>query len=453
MKIAHVIHGFPPHNNAGAETYTYKLALEQAHSHEVSIFHRIGDATAPEYEVKREKREGLDVWSINSTLVQCKSYELTYTNPPIVEAFANFLDEVKPDVVHIGHLLLLSTLIADELQRRKIPTVMTLHDYWPICPRGQLIDNELRLCLNPNEAKCDQCQLLQIRISAFSHTVFSIYKKITSKLHLGDNFMRGLLRRIYLLVSGDGTSGKDSVGPIEKRRQDMREALNKIDILIAPSNFLREQYISFGVDPKKILYSDYGFDTAPFEDFQHSPANKIRFGFVGSIIPTKGLHVLLEAFDGIDTKKAELNIFGGFTQFYEFDDYPQLIKKAADNPGINMRGSYLAHEIAGVFAEIDVMVVPSIWYENSPLVIHEAFMANTPVITSKSGGMAELVQHEVSGLLFEQDNAESLRDAIKKITDDSALIEKLRAGIPSVKTIEDDAENIVALYTRLLENH
>ncbi len=452
MKIAHVIHGFPPHNNAGAETYTYKLALAQARTHEVSIFHRIEDARAPKYKVKRENREGLDVWSINNSLGYCDSYEKTYTNPAVAEAFGRFLDEVRPDVVHIGHLTHLSTLIADELKKRQIPTVMTLHDYWAICPRGQLIDSELQVCGDSSEARCAQCQLLQLRTSGFSQKAFGLYKRITGTLHLGNNFMRGFLRRIYLRISSGGKGDKDAIGPIERRRRHMLETLGKIDLLIAPSNFLREQYTKFGVEPEKIIYSDYGFDTAPFEGFERKPGDKIRFGFVGSIIPTKGLHVLLEAFDGIDPGKAELNVFGGFTQFYEFDDYPQIIKKAANRPGVNMRGSYLAHEIAGVFAEIDMLVVPSIWYENSPLVIHEAFMASAPVITSNSGGMAELVEHGVSGLLFEQNDAQSLRDAMKKSTDDPTLIEKLRAGIPRVKTIEDDAADMVVLYTRLIEN-
>lgn len=451
MRIAHVIHGFPPRDNAGAETYTSKLALAQARSEQVCVFHRIGDRDIDEYALKRETRDGLDIWHINNNLAACKSFEETYTNPPVAEAFCRFLDTVRPDVVHIGHLTLLSTLIIEELSRRGVPTVMTLHDYWLICPRGQLIDGNLDICADPANAPCDKCQGLQLGITDTSRKAFNIYKKIAGALHISENFLRKPLRRLYRQAAKLG-GGNNFARRIERRREHMKSICEKVDLLVAPSKFLRERFIEFGVPPQRIIYSDYGFDTSPFRDFERRPSEKIRFGFAGSIIPSKGLHVLLEAFRGIDAARAELNVFGGFAQYYEFDDYSDKIKTLAGIPGVNMRGRYRAHRIADVFSEIDVLVVPSIWYENSPLSIHEAFMSGAPVIASNAGGMAELVRHEKSGLLFKLGDAESLRRALKEIVEGGTPIEKLQKGLPEVKTIEDDAADMIKRYSGLLRN-
>jgi glycosyltransferase involved in cell wall biosynthesis len=228
----------------------------------------------------------------------------------------------------------------------------------------------------------------------------------------------------------------------------MQAVCNKIDLFVAPSNFLREKFIEFGVPAEKIEYSDYGFDAAPFKGFRRTPSEKTRFGFVGSIIPSKGVHVMLKAFRDLAPENAVLNVFGGFAPYYECENYEKEITDLANAPGINMRGRYQNEKVAEVFGEIDVLIVPSIWYENSPLVIHEAFLSHTPVITSNAGGMAELVRHEKSGLLFTMGDSASLRDAMARIVNEPSLVEKLRGGIPKVKTIEEDAAEMQDRYGR-----
>jgi glycosyltransferase involved in cell wall biosynthesis len=101
-------------------------------------------------------------------------------------------------------------------------------------------------------------------------------------------------------------------------------------------------------------------------------------------------------------------------------------------------------------AEIDVLVVPSIWHENSPLTIHEAFLAKTPVIASNIGGMAELIQDEVNGLLFKVGDVADLREKITMIVQHPDLISKLSANIGPVKTIEENAVEIEQIYGDLI---
>jgi glycosyltransferase involved in cell wall biosynthesis len=454
MKIAHVIHGFPPDSTAGSEVYTWKLALEQDRRNEVAVFSRTGDEKRKEYDVTRERCEGLDVWRINNTLKKCNSFEETYTNPPVLEIFKKFLDETQPDIVHIGHLTLLSTLIVDELKARGVPTIMTLHDYWLICPRGQLIRPDLALCPDPAEAPCGKCEELQLAVTATSRKAYNAYKKLTGAIGFDPAFVKKPLRKMYLaLARKKGLTAEPQTPalsePMRKRREHMRAVCGKIGLFVAPSSFLREKFIDFGVAADKIEYSDYGFDAAPFADFRRTPSDKVRFGFVGSLIPSKGVHVMLRAFRDLAHENAVLNIFGRFAPYYEFENYEKEIRKLANAPGINMRGQYDNVRVAEVFGEIDVLIVPSIWYENSPLAVHEAFLSRTPVITSNAGGMAELVRHEKSGLLFKMGNSASLRDAMARIVNEPRLVEKLRTGIPAVKTIQQDAEEMQERYEKL----
>ena len=99
-----------------------------------------------------------------------------------------------------------------------------------------------------------------------------------------------------------------------------------------------------------------------------------------------------------------------------------------------------------MLSALDVVVVPSLCYENSPLVIHEAFAAGIPVIATDLGGMRELVQHEVNGLLFERANVQNLAHQLQRITQEAHLLTELRRGIPQVKSVDHEADELVSVY-------
>ena len=160
--------------------------------------------------------------------------------------------------------------------------------------------------------------------------------------------------------------------------------------------------------------------------------------------------MLLRAFRDLKMENAVLSVFGDFAPYYEHENYEKEIRELADAPRIHLRGRYDNDRVAEVFAEIDALIVPSIWYENSPLAIHEAFLSRTPVITSDAGGMAELVEHEKSGLLFEMGDSVSLREAMARVAEEGGLLERLRKGIPRVKTIQEDAEEMMRRYRRFV---
>ena len=459
MKIVQVIHGFPPDNMAGSEVYTYNLSRELANKDEVYVFHRIADPEREEYEVSFGIYDGFNVCTINNTFKYCDSFEKTYRNDIISKKFGGFLDEVKPDIAHFGHVTCLSTTLIEEAKKRKIPVAFTLHDFWLFCQLGQLLKRDLSLCHGPKDSECARCLAPQLAIKGGVRKTFEIMKRTipnfqnrtrpSSWLRTG---LEKILREIYLQYSkAFFLFQKGAKAQIQKRTTHIKEMCSLVDLFIAPSNFLLGKFIEFGIPKHKIIYIGYGFNMSLFNNFSKADSRKIRFGYIGTFIPSKGVHVLLEAFSSIKSQNAELRIHGKFLPYHlGFEDYPDYLRSLAKENNILWFGEYDNKDIAGILSEIDMLVVPSIWHENSPLTIHEGFMACVPVITSNIGGMAELVQDGVNGLLFQVGDSKDLAKKLQMVIDDPRLIERLGKNIRTVIPIENHALEIREIYSRLV---
>ena len=451
MRIVQIIHGFPPHNIAGSEVYTYNLSQELARKDEVFVFYRIADPEKEEYEMTSGEYNGIQICMINNTFKLCDSFEKTYRNDIIAERFGQFLDEVKPDVTHFGHVTCLSTTLIAEAKRRKIPVVFTLHDFWLFCQLGQLLKQDLSRCNGPNNSECTRCMAPQLAIQGSAKRVLEFVKKKAPNFQtkaLQGKFLKEIHRQ-YVKASFLFQAGAHS--EIQKRNTHIKEMCSLVDLFIAPSKFLLRKFIEFGIPGRKILYYDYGFDTALFEDAIITESQKIRVGYIGTFIPSKGVHVLLEAINSIQNQDVELRIHGKFVPYHPgFEDYPDHLKAMGKRDNILWLGEYDNRSIARILSEIDVLVVPSIWYENSPLTIHEAFMAGVPVITSNIGGMAELVEDGVDGFHFQVGDSKDLARKIQTLINDRCLIERLRKNIKPVVAMEEHVLEVRELYCGLV---
>ena len=450
MKIVQVIHGFPPRDMAGSEVYTYNLSKELSKRHEVFVFHRIADPEKEEYAAGWTEYDGLKVYTINNNFKNCSSFERTYRNDVIAEKFGAFLDEVRPDVVHFGHVTCLSTTCIEEAKSRNIPVVFTLHDFWLLCQRGQLIKRDLTLCHFPEETECVKCMAFQLDIAGGHKKIKEVFDRIKGDFLKKPSFVMNAIRKVHSLYVNHFFSGQTkALDQIRERTRHIKEMLDSVDLFIAPSRFLRKKYIDFGVPEDKIIYSDYGFDTTLIKGTEREPSEKIRFGYIGTWIPTKGLHVLIEAFNNVTDERAELKIYGKYLPYAGFPDYLERLKSMIRNPGIRLMGEYHNRDIGLILAGLDVLIVPSIWFENSPLTIHEAFLAGLPVITSDIGGMAEYVKDGVCGLNFKVGDSTDLYKKIKKVLDEPSFLESLRKNRPRVKTREENALEIEKIYDEL----
>lgn len=447
MKITQIIHGFPPINAAGSELYTYYLSRELAKRHDVTVFHRISDPKKREYDTRRFKYRGLDIFTINNTYADCASFERTYRNDTISEIFGRFLDDIKPDIVHFGHVSNLSTTCVSEAADRGIPIAYTLHDYWLICQRGQLLKPDLSVCSRPDAARCAGCLAGQIRMAGRLKKIANPIRKRLAGfpgVARAESFLRRLHNRLAGRAVSSGGSGAEAF--IRERNAHIQSICAKVDRFISPSQFLKDRYIGFGVPDERIVHLKNGFAAEMFHGIERKPSDRVRFGFIGSLIPSKGVHVLIDAFNRVSNENAELKIHGMAMPYDGFPNYPSDLKKTAVNDRIRFLGAFDNKEIGRILSEIDALVVPSVWFENSPSTIQEAFLAKIPVIASNAGGMAELVKHGVHGLLFEMGNSADLGEKLQFVADNPSCLDEFRRNLGHVKTIEENALEVERVY-------
>ncbi|HHG83926.1 MAG TPA: glycosyltransferase, partial [Bacteroidetes bacterium] len=323
-----------------------------------------------------------------------------YRHPKMDDNFGQLLEKLQPDIAHIGHLNHLSTGLVDELVKRKIPIVFTLHDFWLMCPRGQFMqrnfgeDGELyQVCDGQEDEKC-------------AKTCYSMY------------------------FSGQESERQRDLAHwttwIAARMEETRGILAKVDRFLAPSRYLRDRFIQdFGVEKHKIAYLDYGFPLHYLTTEGSRKMEVFTFAYIGTHIPAKGIHHLIEAFGRLKGK-ARLRIWGR-ERAQETAALKSLARDLVQNGNqVEWMGEYVNQNIAEkVFLHCNAIVVASIWGENSPLVIHEAQACKVPVITADFGGMKEYVQHQVNGLLFRHRDPGDLAIQMQWAMDHPAAFQEL----------------------------
>jgi glycosyltransferase involved in cell wall biosynthesis/MoaA/NifB/PqqE/SkfB family radical SAM enzyme len=424
MHILKIIHGYPLNYNAGSEVYSQSICNELSKDHKVSVFTREENPYCSDFEIRKQtENSNLDFYFVNNP--QGKD---GYRHQAMDSNFAKLVAEIKPDIAHIGHLNHLSTGIVDELNKQNIPIVFTLHDFWLMCPRGQFLTRSIG-----NENNFQLCSLQQ------------------------DNKCATDCYKVYF--SGREENEQQEIEHwsawTHRRMIETKAIINKVDAFIAPSNYLRNRFVNeFSVPENKIIYLDYGFPTEYLTQTEKSKDNtNFTFGYIGTLIPAKGVNQLIEAFCQIETP-ATLRIYG--RQNGQSTDALKLLDNKSKNK-IEFAGEYINHNLADdVFSKVDCIVVPSIWSENSPLVIHEAQSCRVPVITADFGGMKEYVQHQVNGLLFEHRNTNSLAEQMNYAIANPHLMKEygqkgyLFSADGSVPNIQDHCEELEKIYNRFL---
>ena len=221
MRILHVTHNYPPHYMAGSEVYTYNLSKELAKRNDVTVFCQVKNQNK-RHKILHSIEENVSIYRVNNSFV-FETFRSRFIDKNIDKVFNKILKMVVPDVVHIGHLNHLSTSIVNIIEKRNIPIVYTLHDFWLLCPRGQFVRKDLTICSSYDLSDCVDC------------------------------FKKELKR--------EGING------IRERKRKISEIFEIVDFSVAPSKFLMSKYIENGVPEEKLIYSDYGFDLELFNNF------------------------------------------------------------------------------------------------------------------------------------------------------------------------------------------
>ncbi len=440
MRVLVIAHGYPPAAQAGAEIYAAAHAHAlRAQGHEVTVLAREDAPGRPEHEVRESVEAGIPVVWINNTFRSVRTFAESYRNPSINRLVERILDRVRPEAAHLHHLTGLSTSIVHALAARGVPRVMTLHDYWLLCHRGQLLDRDGRVCDGP-DAEGRSCRGCMDAAAGLPPAAFAAAAALRSARMWRP--LTGVAHRMGAAVAGEDAV----VRAAEARAAEMRAVCRAMTHFLAPSRALRDRFIRWGVEPSRISYAPYGFARAPAAPARGPSSDRLRIGFVGTLMLSKAPQVLLDAFRQLPANRAVVDLIGPRAAYHGDASYQDRLEPLLALPGVRAHGAVPHAEIARRLADIDVLVVPSIWPENSPLVIHEAFMAGVPVIASKVGGIPETVRHEENGLLVEPGDVGALAGALRRCLDEPALLPRLRDGIAPVRDIADDVAAAAAWY-------
>lgn len=428
MRILQAIHDFLPDHRAGSEIYTYHLSQAlAARGHDVSLLFTEKRPEREQFSVAAGSYEGLPFHEIVYNRHFHDIADL-YDDPRMEAPIGAVLDRVIPDVLHIQSLVYLGLSLVRAARARRIPMVMTLHEYFLTCARGGLrLDLDGNLCDPIDFAHCARCLAPYPMDRARYPDALDGGDR---DLSLGElrYFARAARVRLERLIA--------EVAPIAR--------------FIAPSHYLGQRLIAAGLPAEKVVVSDYGFPPLPpgdGTDPKTPPAPRpvggpLRLGYLGTLSDYKGIDVAVDAFAKLPQGACTLRVKGDPTWFPDFTG--PLMQRAALLPGLDFEGPLPAGEFPRFLAEVDLLVVPSMWWENSPLTIHEAFQCGVPVVTTDLGGMRELIGAG-GGVAFRRGDPSDLARVILEFVRDPARLERVRGSIPAVKPIDQDASEIEAL--------
>ena len=451
LRILHAIHDFLPRHQAGSELYAAALARFQAGRHHVTVLCADYDPARSHATVTWRLHDGLSVAELVNNWA-FDSFAETYRPSTLREPLIHVLRATQPDVVHIHNLLNLSFDVPALARAQGAAVVATLHDFTAVCASGgqRVHRAERHVCHDIDPARCARC---------FSESPFAA-QMAAARLAPGPGSGRILLRlaravraRLPESAAAAARGAAALVGPrpaiqdIEARLEAAREAFAALDLAVAPSAALAADLARFGLPPERTVVADYGFEPLPAVARVPRPGGVLRVGFVGTLAWHKGAHVLLEAVRDLPRGRVEVRIAGDVRVCPE---YVAELRRIADGVPVTFTGRFERGDAAAIYGMLDVLVVPSLWPENSPLVIHEAFMAGVPVVGARVGGIPELVTENVTGLLFDPSRPATLTTALGRLLDEPGLLDRLASTSPPVRSMEQDADDWDDRYRSLV---
>ena len=412
MRVLQVVHNFAAEHRGGTERYTVELGRALAARHEVEVFTtRLG----PDFALERGGRDGLAV----TILDQPRAGSFRHRNAVQREVGRRFTEHARAfgaDVVHVQHLIDVSPSILGVPRRLGVPGVVSLHDFWYVCPRTTLLRKDGSVC------------------------------------HTGPRGGWACVRHCY---PSTGREDHADIAPEARRRRPrdlayvarhrrLRRALRDVDRFVSGSAFTRDTYARLGVNPSRIDVIPWGMPRPGERPARYAPQPPLRFAFLGSLSPAKGADIAIEAFAGIDPSRAMLTLHGPIGE-HQVERFRALLLAA---PHVRWAGPYEPPELDAILGAADAVVTPSRALENYPLVVQEAFQRGVPMLVSRAGALPEVVRDGVDGIVF-GDGAGQLRDAVEGLVDAPSRLRELADAVPPVKPMEAHAREIEALYERL----
>lgn len=444
MRILLTTHAFLPDSVAGVEVYTFRLATALIElGHAVAVVTAVHDLAAVPHSVRRRKVGLLDVVEIVNTHAE-GTLQATYRNSTIDGILDELVRDFRPDCLHAQHVLNLSSGLFASASSRRLPIFLTLHDYWLSCPRdGLRIQADGTLCVSVDHRTCASCladspylppPLQRGAVKALQRA------GLGRLLHLSRRWWPGTTLRILSALRHTSPARPlQLASDLDLRDDHLRERVATATAILAPTRFAGERAIEWGAPRDRVRVLSLGAVTGPTR--KREAASRRRFAYLGTVAPHKGLHVMLEALMGLPKRDWSLDIIGNPAINPAYTE--RLRTLAQGDERIRFLGPVPPAQQERLWSSIDVLVLPSLWWENSPLAVLEALSAGIPVVASRTGGVPEILPSG-AGILVPPGDVAGLRAVLEEVID-GRLFNGPLDPLP-LKTAREGALELSALY-------
>ena len=367
MRVLLITNYFPPHYAGGAEVVVYNNCyglLERGVDASVLMV----NARIPQMRDTHHDLQGVPV------------HEVTYRPLPIGTAFAQIfdprvygavlreLDRIEPDLVHVHNVSGATLAPFAACRRRGVPVVLTLHDHWLLCPNNMLYRADGSLC-DPAEAPnaCGEC-----------------------------------FRR------------QDFWANIPWRRRVFASFVEDVRLLLSPSEKLIDLHVAAGYDRGRFRLVRNAIKPTLFQMPSDPAVREIvrecglhpTLLFAGSVVESKGMATLIRATPLLAAGLSGLRVVIAGSG----DERFMSVWRKSNASTVRALGRVPFQEMRALYGAADLTVIPSLWYENSPMVIYESLLSGTPVLGSDIGGIPELIEPGKTGYLFPPGDARTLTE-------------------------------------------
>lgn len=445
LRILHLIHQFPPERCGGAEGHAEQLARVQAETHDVLIYTQSVEHQGPGAREEEDKGFRVRRWTDRGPRARVA----------LAEDLSAAARDFSPHVFHLHHgigfppeaLLTLAEVY---------PSVLTLHDYWWMCPRIRLLYCGETPCPGPVPlSRCTKCHrgeasrlLVGEAAALFARGPWlGLARSARSRAGQDPEALRGKTSKAAL------AQALRRITPLRRsffrrRRRACRNLIAACGAIISPSRYLPTRYRKgdLPLPQDRLHFLPYGIDR---EDIPRGEGKEVgrppRFALVGHLNREKGVDLAMGAFRDIPEGQARLDLYGPV----ELSRSAEKVLAAKGNQ-IRCHGPFDAQGRRDIWRRIDVLILPSLWVENAPKVLHEAFAARVPVLAADHGALPEFVGENRGGWLFVAHDAFHLRAVIEELTESPEKIIEAQQSIPSPRRIAEVAERIEEIYNEVM---
>jgi glycosyltransferase involved in cell wall biosynthesis len=435
MKVLHIPFVFHPDPVGGTEVYVESLA------HELTNLGIENIIAAAGVEEKTYRHNGLTVRRYQFEPTPRSLREQYGQGDPVALAhFEALLHREQPDIVHLhAYTRAVSLPMLRAAKRLNIPVVFTYHTPAITCMRGTLLRWGSDICDGRLDVSlCSACALNQFLPSnlsiMLSQTPVSVGKAL-EKLNLKGKLATALRMRELMTL----------------QHASMRALFEEADHVVVLCDWTAKLLEINGFHLKQLSLVRHGITSSsrantPSSKPERASQKTLRMIYIGRILPMKGLHVLVPALRALPLAPLELDIFGAAPDEAYLQTLNQL---AADDPRIRFHASVPNDQVVSLLSQYDLLVVPSQVLETGPLVVLEAFAAGTPVMGSDLGGIAELVEDNMNGILVEADSVTAWQRALGRLVNQPELLPQLKQRVKPPPTMADVAQQMNMIYQAL----